>query len=161
MRDRILNPLSLKHTYTELQEPTQADLVTGYGNNNKYGKPQSFAQINDGNGLGDGGLISNGEDLSKFIQTLVGSNRLLSDKIKQEMFKFIDDHQGSEYGLGLECSNTSFGKAFGHTGSAYGMVSAMLYLPSRNTAVVVLANQQGIDPKAIAVKGLEVILAKK
>lgn len=160
MRDRILNPLGLKHTYTELQEPTQADLVTGYGTNNKYGKPQSFAQINDGNGLGDGGLISNGEDLSKFIQTLVSGNRLLSDKIKQEMFKFVDDHQGSKYGLGLECSNTSFGKAFGHMGSAYGMVSAMLYLPSRNTTVVVLANQQGIDPKAIAVKGLEVILAK-
>jgi D-alanyl-D-alanine carboxypeptidase len=150
IRDRILDPLRLKHTYTELREPALGNLVTGYGLNSKSGKMQSFAQINDGNGLGDGSLVSNGEDLSKFIQVLVSGNKLLPEKIKQEMFTFVNDG----YGLGLECWTTPFGMAYGHSGSAYGMVSIMLDLPEKHTSVVVLANQQGVDPKDIAIKAL-------
>jgi len=153
IRDRILDPLSLKHTYTELREPALGNLVTGYGPNSKTGKMQSFAEINDGNGLGDGSLVSNGEDLSKFIQELVSGNKLLPEKIKREMFPFNHINQ-SAYGLGIECWLTPFGKAYGHSGSAYGMVSIMLDLPDKHTSVVVLANQQGVDPKDIAIKAL-------
>ncbi len=157
IRSRILNPLKLTNTYTELQESGPEDIATGYGDRNKDGKLHSFAQINDGNGLGDGGLISTGEDLSKFVQALFAQKNLLSPEMMKEMFTFVDG-TNKEYGLGIERFKTPFGNALGHSGSAYGFVSIMLYLPSKDTTVVVLANKQGVDPKAIAMKGLQVAL---
>lgn len=159
VRERILNPLGLKNTYTELWEPPTGPVATGYIEDHD-GQLQSQAKVNDGNGLGDGALISDSEDLSNFLRGLLLKKVLLSSQTVREMLAFKNPKINSEYGLGIEHFQTPCGDAFGHTGSAYGFVSIMLYIPSRDTTEVVLVNRQGIDPKAIAFEGLKAVLGQ-
>jgi len=157
LRDRILNPLAMQSTYTELRESGNGILVTGYGKRNDN-KIESFADVNDGNGLGDGGLVSTGEDLAKFTKALFVKKSLLSATMMKEMLSYVDSGNGNEYGLGVEQFDTPFGKALGHSGKAYGIGSLMLYLPSQDTTVVVMMNNQERDPERLAMKALEVTL---
>ncbi|WP_013322361.1 serine hydrolase domain-containing protein [Gloeothece verrucosa] len=166
-RERILNFCGLKHTYTELWESPAANVATGYTVDGA-GKLHSQVNVNDGNGLGDGALMSTAEDLSKFLHCLLVEKRLLSPSLLQEMLTFIRKDAGAVfgiseytimgvkgYGLGIEQFNTPYGEAVGHTGSAYGFVSAMLYLRSGDATAIVLANEEGIDPVEIAFDGLK------
>ncbi|MBW4513508.1 MAG: beta-lactamase family protein [Scytonematopsis contorta HA4267-MV1] len=155
IRNRILEPLSLKNTFTELHEPTKGDVATGYSRPNKNGKRNSFEDVNDGNGLGDGGLVSTGEDLGKFMQALFGDKTLLPPNMMAEMLKFPD--RDYAYGLGVERIKTPFGMALGHSGIAYGFRTQMLYFPNQKSSVVVLVNDQGVDAKAITMKALSVV----
>ncbi len=163
MRDRILDPLALKHSFTELWEKPPVKVATGYINSPQDGKPNlhSQAQVNDGNGLGDGSIVSNGEDLSKFLRYLFTQKTLLSPATLNQMLTFTNNGVSSNYGLGIERTQTSCGEMFGHSGGAYGFAVEMLYCPSQDTTIVVLANQQGLNSKAIALKALENILEKK
>ncbi|BAY84290.1 beta-lactamase [Calothrix parasitica NIES-267] len=71
MRDKILNPIGLENTFTELRERNNTSIVTGYSDINEDGVLKSHKALNEGNGLGDGGLISNAMDTAKFIDVLV------------------------------------------------------------------------------------------
>ncbi|OKH51808.1 hypothetical protein NIES2101_16975 [Calothrix sp. HK-06] len=161
IRTSILQPLGLKNTFTELREPVVGNLATGYGNRNKDGKLSSFALVNDGNGLGDGSLISSAEDMAKFTQALFAKKTLLSPKMLKEMLVINPENEiGNGYGLGVEKFNTSQGLFIGHTGSAYGFVTLMAYSPSRNTTVVVLFNSQSANIRTLAFKAADVALNK-
>ncbi|MDF5729458.1 MAG: serine hydrolase [Rhizonema sp. PD38] len=157
IRSRILKPLDLKNTFTELREPIIGEVATGYGHRNKDGKTVSFADVNDGNGLGDGGLVSNAEDLAKFSKALFAKKTLLSPKMLKEMLTFKNNSVSYSYGLGVERFPTPYGNAFGHTGTAYGFLTIMEYVPSKDTTVIVLMNNQDNDVKAIAMKALDVV----
>ncbi|MEH2210591.1 serine hydrolase domain-containing protein [Nostoc sp.] len=157
IRSQILKPLGLKHTFTELREPTIGEVATGYGDRNKDGKLDSYAEVNDGNGLGDGGLVSTAEDLAKFAKALFVKKTLLSPKIMKEMLKFKDNGAGYSYGLGVERFSSPLAKAIGHSGIAYGFATLLAYLPSENTTIVVLLNNQNVDLKSVARTGIEVV----
>ncbi len=156
IRSHILNPLGLKYTFTELREPIIGNVATGYGDRNKDGKLDSYANVNDGNGLGDGGLVSNAEDLAKFAKALFAKKTLLSPQMMKQLLTFTDN-EGYGYGLGVERFPTPFGASFGHTGTAYGFVTLMAYLPNKDTTVIVLLNDQDVDIKAIAMKAVELV----
>ncbi|MFH7028300.1 MAG: serine hydrolase domain-containing protein [Heteroscytonema crispum UTEX LB 1556] len=157
IRDRILKPLALKSTFTELREPILGHPATGYSDRNKDGKLDSLAQVNDGNGLGDGGLVSNAEDLAKFAKALFAKKSLLSPKMMSQMLKFSSEGDRYGYGLGVERFPTPYGISFGHSGTAYGFVTLMAYLASKDTTVVVLLNNQNSNIKAIAMKALKIV----
>ncbi len=156
IRSRILKPLGLKHTFTELKEPIMGEVATGYSDRSLDGKLDSYANVNDGNGLGDGGLVSNAEDLAKFAKALFAKKTLLSPQIMKQLLTFTDN-EGYGYGLGVERFPTPFGESFGHTGAAYGFVTLMAYLPNKDTTVIVLLNNQGVDIKEITMKAVELV----
>ncbi|WP_375477173.1 serine hydrolase domain-containing protein [uncultured Nostoc sp.] len=157
IRSQILKPLGLKHTFTELREPIIGEVATGYGDRNKDGKLDSYAQVNDGNGLGDGGLVSTAEDLAKFAKALFVKKTLLSSKMMKEMLKFKDNSADYSYGLGVERFSSPLAKAIGHSGIAYGFATLLAYLPNEKTTIVVLLNNQNVDIKSVARTGLEVV----
>ncbi|MEH2265457.1 serine hydrolase domain-containing protein [Nostoc sp.] len=157
IRSQILKPLGLKHTFTELREPTIGEVATGYGDRNKDGKLDSYADVNDGNGLGDGGLVSTAEDLAKFAKALFVKKSLLSSKMMKEMLKFKDNGASYSYGLGVERFSSPLEKAIGHSGIAYGFATLLAYLPNQNTTIIVLLNNQNVDLKSVARTGLEVV----
>jgi D-alanyl-D-alanine carboxypeptidase len=159
-RSLILKPLGLKHTFTELREPVIGNVATGYGDRNKDGKVVSFAEVNDGNGLGDGALVSTAEDLAKFAQALFAKKTLLSPKMMKQMLTFKNNDVSYSYGLGVERLPTPYGNAFGHTGTAYGFVTLMAYLPSKDTTIVLLLNNQDTNVKALAIKAMELVHPK-
>ncbi|MCW5315060.1 serine hydrolase [Nostoc sp. KVJ3] len=160
IRSQILKPLGLKHTFTELREPTIGEVATGYGDRYKDGKLDSYADVNDGNGLGDGGLVSTAEDLAKFAKALFIKKTLLSSKMMKEMLKFKDNGESYSYGLGVERFSSPLETAIGHSGIAYGFTTLLAYLPNQNTTIIVLLNAQNVDIKSIARTGLEVVSNK-
>jgi len=157
IRSRILKPLGLKNTFTELHEATTGYVATGYGDRNKDGKLVSFAEVNDGNGLGDGALVSNADDLAKFVKALFVKKTLLSPTMMKQMLTFKKNSVSYGYGLGVERFPTPYGNSFGHTGTAYGFVTFMAYLPSKDTTIAVLLNNQDSDIKALAIKAIEMV----
>ncbi|MEM6754427.1 MAG: serine hydrolase domain-containing protein [Cyanobacteria bacterium P01_C01_bin.38] len=155
IRKQILNPIDLKNTFTELIENNSTSIVTGYSDRNEDGVLNSHKGLNEGNGLGDGGLISNAMDTAKFIDALVAEKTLLSPQILKEMLTFIPTGEGDEYGLGIARFQTDAGEAIGHDGSSYGFVSLMLYYPDEKIAAVVLVNQDGDFTEEILAEGLK------
>ena len=151
IRTAILQPLGLKNTFTELREPMRGNPATGYGERNKDGKLDSYAEVNDGNGLGDGSLVASAEDLGKFAQALFAKKTLLSPKMLKEMLVLKNENEiGNGYGLGVEKFTTPYGQFIGHTGTAYGFVTLMAYSPSRDSTIVLLLNNQNANVKALA-----------
>lgn len=145
IREQILNPLGLKNTFTELREPNFKSVVTGYSDSNKEKDKDktlySHKNLNEGNGLGDGGLIASASDTAKFLNALLGEKTLLSPKMLKEMLTSVSVKDNNNYGLGIGHFQTPFGKAIGHSGWSYGFVSLMLYFPEKNITAVVLVNK--------------------
>ncbi|MCJ8280452.1 MAG: beta-lactamase family protein [Rivularia sp. ALOHA_DT_140] len=145
IREQILNPLGLKNTFTELREPNFKPVVIGYSDSNKdKDKPKtlnSHKDLNEGNGLGDGGLIASASDTGKFLNALLAEKTLLSPEMLKEMLTSVSVEDDNDYGLGIGHFQTPFGKAIGHSGWSYGFVSLMLYFPDKDITAVVLVNK--------------------
>lgn len=140
IRKQILNPLDLKNTFTELRESNSKPIVTGYSQKDKK-TLVNHKYLNEGNGLGDGGLIANASDTGKFLHALLAEKTLLSSPMLEEMLEFVAVEKDNDYGLGIASFQTRFGQGIGHSGWSYGFVSLMLYFPDKDMTVVVLANK--------------------
>ncbi len=142
MRDQIFTPLKLENTYVQVQEKGAA-FVHGYEDFDGDGQIDDVTDYNDGAGLGDGALISNTADLTRFYQAVFAHNQILSEASVQEM---IDAGKNdNEYGIALEVSEGSHGLQLGHTGSVLGFSGAVYYLPDLDATVVILYGSQGLD----------------
>lgn len=141
MRRIIHNPLGLSNTFMEIQEPRDGGfgglIVRGYENDG-----EDVTEIQDALGLGDGGLISDGEGVVKFLQGLFVDKVLLSTNSLNQMRSF---HSNEDYGLGLERRKTHFGEAWGHSGGSSGFEGDMLYLPESEVIFVCLTNTMDTD----------------
>ncbi|MEO0935726.1 MAG: serine hydrolase domain-containing protein, partial [Cyanobacteria bacterium J06641_2] len=102
MREKILNPIGLKNTFTELRERKSTSIVTGYSDINEDGVLKSHKGLNEGNGLGDGGLISNAMDTAKFIDVLLAEKSFLSPQILNEMLTSIPKPYSSPSSVGIK-----------------------------------------------------------
>jgi D-alanyl-D-alanine carboxypeptidase len=161
IRDRILTPLGLKNTYMERVEAgavVSSGFVHGYveetnkheqslvGLLTKYFTPSSpvIKDVTDSGdvvGTGDGGLISNAEDLALFAKELLGKRTLLNAKVFNQMVHF-NDHVG----LGVFEEDVSFGRIWGHSGSWHGYTAQMYFLPDKNVAAAALGNGTNANP---------------
>jgi D-alanyl-D-alanine carboxypeptidase len=162
LRNRIYTPIGLNHTFMEIKESIPNGFSQGYGDLDENGTRENVGTYNDGNGLGDGGIISNAEDTGKFAENLFRDQTLLSDQMLTEMFKVIEDDEGDLYGLGLAIFNSNWGKVWGHDGKTTGFLANMSYLPDYQLTVVVLGNDEDQedegDPSTVAEKAVEMIL---
>ncbi|BAY87434.1 beta-lactamase [Calothrix parasitica NIES-267] len=158
IREQILNPLGLKNTFTELREQNFKSNVIGYSEGNKDGILYSHKDLNEGNGLGDGGLIASASDTAKFLNALLADKSLLSPKMLEEMLNSVSAEKDNGYGLGIAHFPTPFGKGIGHSGWAYGFVSLMLYFPDEDITAVVLVNKHQDVTQKILKRVLKIYL---
>lgn len=126
---RIFQPLGMKNSFLETQ--LGAKLVRGYEGGD------DVTLVNDGVGLGDGGIVTTAGDLALFMRGLFGGKLL---KSLDAMTDWVDDGEGAGYGLGLGYLETEFGDAYGHAGASSGFQSNVVYLPEGDVVVVVLTN---------------------
>lgn len=134
LRSRIYQPLGMNNTYLETKEPFPGNLVRGYESAGR--RVEDVTDINTGNGLADGGILSTAADLARFADGLFRGG-LVSDATLQQMLNF---HPVGEYGLGIANEFTSFGNTYGHTGSILGYISIMWYFPDEDLIVTALVN---------------------
>lgn len=142
IRQRIIEPLQLRDTYTQIQESLPGEFVHGYEDIDDDDQPDDVTNINDGAGLGDGGLVSTTADLARFYQALFIDETLLSEESLQWM---VDANEAYEYGIGLEVTPSKYGPLWGHTGSVLGFSGAVFYAPELEAVVVILYASSALD----------------
>lgn len=149
IRERILDPLNLANTYTQISESLPGGFVEGYEDWDGDGELDAVSGINDGAGLGDGALISNVNDLTTFYRALLDEQTLLSEESLDELLAFEADDDGG-YGLGLSSWETDFGEAWGHSGGVVGFLSIGVYLLDFDVIIIVLSASSEIAPEDVA-----------
>lgn len=95
-----------------------------------------------------GGLVSNGDDLTRFFSALL-AGRLLRPDLLAEMRTVVTT---SQYGLGLMRLETRCGTAFGHLGDAPGYRNVVLASPDGRRVAELMVN---VDPSFLSTSRLE------
>ncbi|MDX1991389.1 MAG: alpha/beta fold hydrolase [bacterium] len=153
IRSYILDPLNLDDTYSQsfetLADSAESTLVVGYHDWDGDGVPEDVSAINDGFGLGDGGLISTTQDITTFYRALLIDQTLLTADSLAQMMTFADGDD-DVYGVGLDQWDTEFGPAIGHSGGVLGFLSLGVVLPDANLMIVVLCATTECVPEDIA-----------
>lgn len=139
IRTRILDPLGLENTYTQISESLEGGFVNGYSDFDRDNVLEDVTAVNDGAGLGDGGLISNAQDLTVFYRALLDEQRILSEESLAELMRFQPMSEVDGYGLGLFSWQIEDVTALGHTGGVLGFISLAAYIPDSQTSIVVLS----------------------
>ncbi|MEZ5009464.1 MAG: serine hydrolase domain-containing protein [Chitinophagales bacterium] len=138
IRERILEPLEMKHTYFEFYEkPISAPLQI-----NQYIGDINFTTINTSFDWSGGGLVSTNEDLSKYLKALF-ELKLIN---KESLAKMIDvkftQINENRYGLGIYESEYNGKIFYGHYGF-YG--SYVGYCPEDGTIIAYCIGQATPD----------------
>jgi len=160
VRERILDPLGLENTYTQIQEDLPDGIVHGYSDLDGSGELVDVRDYNDGAGLGDGALVSTTGDLTRFYQALLQERTLLSEESMQELLNFQDTGEDGSYSFGLNEYQTSWGEAVGHPGGVIGFSAIALYLPDQELIFVGLFANDATDLLSIVTDGLTAVLGE-
>lgn len=149
MSNYIFTPLSLTQTYLEPRD--DRNVVRGYVDfyNNGILMDVSHWDRAEGDGQPDGGLITNAEELNKFMRALF-SGQLVSIATVEEMKKVQLPGCNSpecEYGLGLELWRTGAGIAYGHNGSLVGLEANALYYEETGGISILYKNNGNFSDK--------------
>jgi CubicO group peptidase (beta-lactamase class C family) len=113
---------------------------------------QDVTNLGDVVGTGDGGLISNAEDLARFATSLFHPGTLLNQNYFNQMVNF--NHQ---VGLGVFQETVLGARAWGHSGLWHGYYSQMYFLPDKNLVAVALANGSNADPSRLLKEALSLL----
>lgn len=135
IEEKLLKPLKLVNTYWGGSFFLQTPYIHGY--NRDYGPILDASNWNPSWGYTAGAMISNFADMKVWAK-VVAEGSLLSDKMKQERFKWIGDHYGF-------CVMKA-GNWIGHPGSITGYNSHVLYHPARKLTLIILTNMDTDSP---------------
>lgn len=160
IRERILDPLELENTYTQISETHPDGFVNGYEDIDGDGELDDVTNVNDGAGLGDGGLVSNTADITTFYLALLGEQTLLGEDMMAELLNFGDDGEGGGYSLGLSEWETDYGTAWGHSGGVLGFISLGVYLPDEDIVIVALSASWDVDIETLVEDAVALVLGE-
>jgi len=138
LKEWIFEPADMDTCYLEIPDIFAENIVRGYAIDDD-GEWVDITDINDGVGLGDGGVVCTAEDLAKFLPAILNGD-LVSSFMVQEMLNIVDDGEGSAYGLGIGYDDTEFGVIISHDGATSGFQSTMQYIPNEDLSLVILTN---------------------
>lgn len=150
IRRRLLEPLGLKHTWLAAEEAIPlGQLAHGYVDRDDSGAKKDTTAEPWPLGGADGAMVSDAADLIAWSHALFGG-RVLPQRRLAEMLDFVSapEEEGvaeGGYGLGVERLQIDGITFYGHTGSAPGYNSMMLYEPMTRTAIVAAINEDPTD----------------
>ena len=142
LRERIFLPLGMNHTVA-YEEGTSTVSNRAFGYTLKDGVWTRKDQSTTSAVLGDGGIYSSIDDLTKWDAALYDS-RLLSDNSRRLAFTphTATDRTDVKYGFGWRIT----GETLWHSGETVGFRNVIVRYPSRRLTVVVLTNRDDPAP---------------
>ena len=147
LRNHILNPLGLNHTFLGIEEEIIGEIAHGWEDIDGDGQQEDLSMYsrNAFNSLlwTCGGMYSSAEDLVIFSRALFEGDLLTQSSLDQmlDFYPYPPDPDLG-YGLGI-CIIANFipgVRAIGHTGGIYGYVSSMVYMPDYEAHISVTVN---------------------
>ncbi len=142
---RFLNPLNLRRTEPSNKRVIE-DLATGYLlPNNFLGLPTRTLEngalvYHPGFEWTGGGLVSNAEDLVRWIKTLCEGNAM-SQPYLDDLLNGMPRGNGGKYGMGMYINEEESGMIYYHGGFMPGYLSLMMYYPDHKIAVAIQINR--------------------
>lgn len=161
LRQRILG--TLPHTFLSGAEPVPETLVHHYSYSPLLdGGSDGGSSIVDVTTMFDysyawsaGALVSNADDVSDFIDALIGGKLLDASMLSQ-----MEPAAGAPtlagygpYGLGIIQLTTSVGTGYGHGGHAGGSLGFALRVPSADLTIVLLLNDDKSEDDVLPIIG--------
>lgn len=142
--EAVFGPAGMTGCSLETADTFAAAMVRGH-DLDASGDLVDVTEINDGVGLGDGGVVCQVESLVRFLPALL-DGELLGEETLAAMLDGVSDGSGSTYGLGIDVDPAGeFGVTVGHDGASSGFQAVLLYLPDEELSVAVLTNSLASD----------------
>lgn len=161
VREHVFTPAGMSATQVDDRFNVIAHRTRFYSKN-KQGKVENSELLDSSYKIPGGGWLSNATDMAHYEIALM-KGELVKPATLALMSTPLKPTDGSEdhYGLGFGVESVDAdGKKFdviGHSGGQQGTSTMILLVPSENSAVVVLANMEGVNSAGLA-KELEKIL---
>ncbi|MEQ8672211.1 MAG: serine hydrolase [Aggregatilineales bacterium] len=170
IQERILNPLEMTQTLPVITHRARGLMAVGY--THYYddrpappGRPLAPAPWFE-YGYGDGSIVSNAEDMMRFMRMLIhggqtdSGDRLISEEAFMQMVTPVVEAFGTHhYGYGLILSTFDEATHYGHGGSMPGFSAIMLVDADNRLGLIVLANHGEAEILSIAENGLKLLRA--
>ena len=160
VRNRILSPLGLERTIHGQHAVSGVNRAHGYIN--RRGRAFDTFPWYSHYGLADSGIYATTDDLARFIESLFGSDKLLSDAMRYEMTRASGSGKPrSDYGLGIYIQQNPWGwgrRWYAHDGVDPGYQADMMYLPKYELTIVLAANASMGRASAIYNQLLEAVI---
>lgn len=157
VRSRILDPLGMSDTFTDIpEEHVDGRLATGYARLNRSGE-RPEAPFFQARGIAPAaGFASSAEDLARFASWQFrlledGGAEVLDANTLREMHRvhWVDPDFETMWGLGFAVSRRDGARTVGHGGSCPGFRSTLQLIPAKKLAGVVMINAQGTSPDQV------------
>jgi D-alanyl-D-alanine carboxypeptidase len=148
LKDYILKPLGLSHTYYQPHDQLPNSVAQGYYDLYNNNSIVNVSNLVTGSGNGYGGIYSNVFDLFKFIRAVFVEKTLLSTKSLAIMQTYGKKDDPNYYGYGIQKTFLDYGDnyAIGHKGRDLGYTANLFYFPNRGVIHVFFVNY-GTDSK--------------
>ena len=153
IRERILQPLGLSSTYTEIPvEEKGKRLATGYSARRRDGNRTPLPLFTTRGIAPAAGFASTANDLAKFaswqFRTLANQDRnVLSARTLREMYRvhWVDPDFQTYWGLGFAIRRRDDKTFVGHGGSCPGYRTDLLLKNDEKIGIAVMANASGVN----------------
>jgi D-alanyl-D-alanine carboxypeptidase len=146
IRQRVLRPAELYHTFAENHDLYDTlRLAHGYADADTNGLHEDYFYINQVQGLGDCGLISNSDDLVRFMRALFVDKLLLTDPWLDVLLTATETGDGSRFGHGVTLVDTPWGLMAACSGGLYGYTAGMFCLPKSGLTFAIVLNASDGD----------------
>jgi CubicO group peptidase (beta-lactamase class C family) len=178
LREHIFAPLKMNHTIVYRKGKNEV-LNRAFGHSMENGTLKETDQSSTSATLGDGGIYSNLEDLSKWDDAL-RNHTLLNEKEMQPALTPVKLNDGSEprwprepnddnlhpgkpvsYGFGWFLDPYEGHQRMWHTGSTMGFRTAIERFFDDNLTIIILANRTDLEPEKLSIQVADMFLAAK
>ncbi len=148
LRERILDPLHMTHTYMDCTEDPIDGLVHSY---DTFDIRYDVTGVHESVAWAAGGIVSNAPDLILFARALF-AGELFQDSA---MLKMMTVPVKGLYGLGMMIDTAGYG----HYGGITGFAAMMFYRDDLDTVFIVLGNSMQAAPLATIGRRVETVVA--
>lgn len=145
IRERILDPLGMEHTFYYYHEDLPEQVVQGYFDLYQSGSLVNMTNFNTGSGNGYGGMYGDVFDMQVFIEALLREKTLLSGPALEEMLRLtgLDAVDKEFYGVAIRkdfLEGGPFDYGLGHRGRDLAYTADLFYFPHKDITMAYLIN---------------------
>ncbi|RCK30359.1 D-Ala-D-Ala carboxypeptidase [Thalassospira profundimaris] len=142
---RIFEPAEMANTsFGRFPRPDL--LAHGFDDANGDGQLEDVTDLDVGDQLADGGVISTAEDMVKFARALFVDGVLLGpNALSRATTDTMFAGGGGSYGYGMMIGSSDWGPVWGHDGIYFGYSAEFSWFPDQDTVVVFLSNGRALN----------------
>ena len=158
VHENVFHPAAMDHTQVDDFFAIVPHRTRWY-HRDKSGAVHNAGVLDSSYKIPGGGLISSADDLANFEAVML-AGKLLKPATQEIMLtaQLTADGKPTGYGLGWGIADDVGVHTVGHTGAQQGTSTSIMLAPQKSAGVVVLANMDDLDPRALAKSLLKITL---